>query len=411
MSTGSNRRSFVKAAALMAATAASRDRVLGANERLRLGIIGTGGRGTYLMHRVPETAGTQWVAVCDIYDVRRGNAAKLAGPQAVQTDDYRQILDRKDIDAVIIATPDHWHARMAIDACQAGKDIYIEKPMTTHPEDGLKVVKAAREHKRIVQVGVQQRSGPHYIAAKREVMDKGLLGKVGLVRTWYNSNRGFLAPIPPGMDKKPEGLDWKRYLGPLSPIPWDPKRYFNRFAYWDISTGGQIGGLYVHLIDTVHWYLGIDKPAATLAGGGIYYYNDGRDTPDVVNIIAEYSAAISTTFEAEILTAGIDQMAVPTAGMEFRGTGGILTVYRGPWRDGYVFVPNAANSKSSPLRAPYVQTDAQPHLLNWLDCVRTRQRPAADEVSGHYSAVACHMALVSYKEKVRVRWNQAWEVS
>ena len=401
-----SRRLFLAASAFSAARARP---VLGANDRVRVGVIGTGSRGKYLMKRTAETDQVAWVAVCDIYDKRRAEAVELAGSRVESYLDYRQLLERNDIDAVIIATPDHWHAQMTVDACRAGKDVYVEKPMTAKPKEGLAVVKAAREHKRIVQVGVQQRSGPHYLEVKEKVIDPGLLGKVGLVRTWYNSNRGYLYKPPPGMEKKPSGLNWQRYLGPLKKIPWDPKRYFNRFAYWDISTGGQIGGLYVHLIDTVHWYLNIDKPSATVAGGGIYEFPDGRDSPDVINMIAEYPEKLNATFEAEVLTAGITN-EVPTAGMEFHGAGGILTVYRDKWKYGYCYVPNPKHSKAAAITGPHFTADAKPHIENWLECIRTRQRPRADEVSGHYSAVACHMGMMAYRQRKRIRWNRNWEV-
>jgi predicted dehydrogenase len=376
-------------------SAASAARVLGANDRIRLGAIGTGGRGSYLMKVLNGFSDFEWVAVSDIYDVRREAGAQLAGGNVASYLDYRELLDRKDIDGVLIATPDHWHAQMVIDACRAGKDVYVEKPMTSLAEQGPPVVKAAREHSRIVQVGVQQRSGPHFLEAKERIVDAGLLGQVTLVRTWWNGNRGYLTPVPPGMDQKPAGLDWDRYLGPLPKRAWDARRYFNRFAYWDISTGGQTGGLFVHLADVVHWYLGLDKAKAAVAGGGIYQYDDGRDSPDTINLIVEYPGRLSVTFEATLST----PRGRESAGIEFHGSRGLLSIFRAGWQ---YRGEGEQQGERSPLE-PH-------HLRNWLDSMRRRQRPNADEVSGHYSAMACHLGNLAYQKQKRIIWRKEWDL-
>jgi predicted dehydrogenase len=390
------RRSFVQTAAGIVATAVSVRRVRGANERIRLGIIGTGSRGSYLMSELNKLPDIDWTAVCDCYDVRREQAAaKLTGGKAVAYADYRQLLDRKDIDGVVVAAPDHWHSRMTIDACRAGKDVYVEKPMTSVAYQGPAVVRAARESKRIVQVGVQQRSGPHFIEAKRKFIDSGLIGKITLVRTWWNGNGGYLYKPPEGMETKPAGLDWDKYIEPLGKRPWDPKVYFNRFAYWDISTGGQTGGLFVHLVDVAHWYLNLEKPLAAVAGGGIYQYDDGRDTPDTVNLICEYPG-LTITFEATL-------SCRENAGLLFLGSGGTLDIFR----SGYTFRPR--DPKAEAIRGEATPLEPN-HLKNWLECMRSRQRPNADEVSGHYSAMPCHMGNLAYKRQARITWRQEWNV-
>jgi predicted dehydrogenase len=402
-----SRREFMQASAV-ATTAASFSRLAGANERIRLGLIGCGGRGTYLLRRLNVLGGIQWVAICDIWDQRRDKLAPMAGPEVKKYHDYRELLEHKDIDAVVIASPDHWHAQMTTDAARAGKDMYVEKPMTSTPDQGPKVVKAVRDSKRILAVGVQQRSGVHYIEAKEKIIDTGQLGQIGLVRTWYDANNGYTFTPPPGMEKKPEGLDWERYLGWLPKIPWDPKRYFNHFAYWDISTGGQTGGLFVHLVDTVHWFLGLEKPSAAVAGGGIYHYNDGRDTPDVINLIVEYPQKLNVTFEAEILTAPMRWAA--EAAMEFRGTGGVLTVYRYPKEFGWVFTRKSESRTPEVITGKGYAADADPHLKHWLACVREQKRTSADEVSGHYSVMPCHMGNLAYRRRGRVEWDKKWDV-
>ncbi|MCS6953150.1 MAG: Gfo/Idh/MocA family oxidoreductase [Bryobacteraceae bacterium] len=206
-----SRRSFVAASAGVL-TAASCARVLGANDRLRLGVIGTGPRGQWLMKALQRIAGAEieFVAVCDVYDVRRNEAARLAGGAVEQYLDYRSLLDRRDVDAVIVATPDHWHGRITVDALNAGKDVYVEKPMVHFPKDGQAVVRAARANRRVVQVGTQGRGLPNYVEAKQKYIDTGIMGKVGLARTWYTSNTGYIRTAPPGFERKPEGLDWER---------------------------------------------------------------------------------------------------------------------------------------------------------------------------------------------------------
>ena len=225
-----------------AASAAAALRVWGANDRIRLGIIGSGQRGQFLMTKANESGNVEWVAISDIYDARRDQAEQVAKTSVAKYADYHQLLERQDIDGVIVATFDHMHSRIAIDVCQAGKDVYVEKPMTSLPEQGPPLVRAVRENKRVLQVGTQQRSGAHFADAKRKYFDTGVIGKVNMVRTYWNGNGGYLTPVPAGMEQKPGGLDWDACLGWLPKIPWDPKRYFNRFAYWDFSTGGQTGG-------------------------------------------------------------------------------------------------------------------------------------------------------------------------
>ncbi len=388
------RRSFM----LSAATAASAARVARANDRIRLGIIGTGGRGMHLVRMANLAGGIEWIAVCDAWDERREEAVKKLDRPVEKYADYRKLLDRTDIDAVIIATLDHLHAPMTIDACRAGKDVFVEKPMTSQPMQGVELVRVVGETKRVVQVGVQQRSLAHFIEAKQKFFDSGLMGQVGLARTIWNYNRGYLSPVPPGMDEKPAGLDWEAVLGWLPKRSWDPKRYFNRFAYWDFATGGQTGGLFVHLVDVVHWYLNIRKPVSAVALGGIYRYDDGRDTPDVINLVLDYPEKVNVTFEATLLDAKEE------ADIIFIGTGGRLYIFR----YGYRYIPSEENKAVGEIAA--AGTPEPPHMANWLDCIRTRKEPNANVVDGHYSAMACHIGNIAYKEKARVVWRKEWDV-
>ena len=387
-----SRRSFVASSALSAS------RVIGANDRIRLGIIGTGGRGTFLMREATKEQDIEWVAVSDAWDERRDKAASLLGGRVAKDADYRALLDRKDIDAVIVATWDCTHAVVAADACRAGKDVYVEKPMTSRPEQGPPLVKVVDETKRIVQTGVQQRSTPHFAEAKERFIDSKQLGEIHMVRTIWNANTGYIEKPPAGMEQKPAGLDWNACLGSLPKMPWDPKRYFNRFSYVELNCG-QTGGLFVHMIDVVQWYLGIDRPKAVSCLGGIYQYNDGRTAPDNVNAICEYPSKLTVTFEASVT----DLVPAESADIVFLGSGGRLHIFR----YGYRFLPKGARDLKAQIAG---QGTRDTHMRNWLGCVRSRKQPAADVRQGHYAAMVCHMANLAYERKAVVGWDSRWDV-
>jgi predicted dehydrogenase len=200
------------------------------------------------------------------------------------------------------------------------------------------------------------------------------------------------------MQSKPEGLDWNMCLGWLPKIAWDPKRYFNRFAYWDFSTGGQTGGLFVHMIDVVHWYLGLTRPVSAVALGGIYKYKDGRDTADNINAVLDYPQELNVTFEASLT----DMVPKESADIVFMGAGGRLHIFR----SGYRFIPPDRN-------APEIRGTGTPeaaHMRNWLDCVRDHKEPNANVLDGHYGSLACHIMNMAYREKKRVLWKPEWDV-
>src|SRR5215472_11789895 len=220
-----DRRGFLRGGTA-ALTAASYSRVLGANDTIQLGVIGPGDRGTYVMTRFQQDPKVHVGAVCDIYSEHIDRARQKA-PDAKSYSDHRKLLEQKDLDAVLIATPDHWHAATAIDALNSGRDVYVEKPLTLRPEEGPRIVKAARVNDRVCQVGMQQRSGKHYIEAKKEYVDSGKLGKITLARTWWHGNGYHLRKAPASLQTMPQDLDWARYLGPLKWRDWDPQQYWN----------------------------------------------------------------------------------------------------------------------------------------------------------------------------------------
>lgn len=346
------------------------------------------------------------VAVCDVYDVRRAQAKKIAGGNTEEYVDYKQVLARKDIDAIIVATPDHWHGTMTTDALNAGKDVYVEKPMAHFPKDGLAIVKAARANRRIVQVGMQGRLMPHFVEAKQKYIDTGILGKVGLARTWYTSNSGYVQEPPPGFDRKPEGLDWDRWVGPGPKVPWNPGIYFSPYK-WLHYDGGMIMGIGIHVVDSAHHWMSLTKPAAAVAMGGTYFYKDGRDTPDTLSFLIEYPEGLLLTFIAECLTApGVKT----SAGVELRGTGGCLWAERYIQDVGYTYTPNTKYSKEPAASVKAKPANAETVLRDWIERMRDRKRPAASAEDGYYSSIACFMANQALQTRTRVAWDKNWDL-
>jgi predicted dehydrogenase len=379
-------------------SAAQWNSVLGANERVRLGVIGTGNRGQDVMSVFQKESEVEVVALCDCYDRHLNGALEKTAGQAKTYTDYRALLDAKDVDAVLIATPDHWHARMAIDACRAGKDIYIEKPLTFTIEEGHEIIKAVKASNRVFQVGLQQRSGTHYWEAKREIVDAGKLGKVTLVRTWWHGNGYHLRR--PNFTEKPAGLDWKAFLGPVKYREFDAHQFYNWRAYLDFG-GGQITDLFTHWIDVVHWYLGEDLPVAATAAGGVFHYKDGRTAPDTISIQLEYPSQWVATFDATLVP------GARGAAIEFMGTEGRLQIDRG----GYTY-QGKSERRAAPaepvVRRATTSLEAE-HVKSFLACIKSRQTPNSDVIGGHRSALASHLGKIAYLKKQRVTFDPASE--
>ncbi|HWQ36267.1 MAG TPA: Gfo/Idh/MocA family oxidoreductase [Blastocatellia bacterium] len=386
------------AAAGAVLTAAQFNKVLGANDRIRLGVIGTGNRGQDVMGFFLKEPDAEVVAVCDVYEKAMNEAREKTEGRAKTYGDYRELLAAKDVDAVLIATPDHWHAQMAVDACRAGKDVYVEKPLTWAWQEGHKIIEAVRDNKRVLQVGLQQRSGTHYAEAKRQFVDSGKLGKIAFVRTWWHGNTYHLRK--PNFTEQPAGLDWKKWLGPARYRPFNAHQFYNWRAYFDFG-GGQITDLFTHWIDVVHWYLGDDLPVAATAAGGVYHYKDGRTAPDTISIQLEYPKEWLATFEATLVPGGRG------AAIEFMGTGGRLYIDRG----GYTFQEAAQRRQAPPepvtgRAAMALETE---HVRNFLACVKSRQKPSSDVVSGHRSALASNLGKIAYLQKRRITFDPAVE--
>jgi predicted dehydrogenase len=383
-----HRRAFMSATAM---TALSYSRVLGANERLRLGAIGVGERGRNDMSKFQKNPTVEVAAVCDIYADQIDKAKSMA-PQAQTYKDHRKLLEDKSIDMVLIATPDHWHSVTTIDALNAGKDVYVEKPLTLTIEEGPVIVKAARVNERICQVGMQQRSGKHYLEAKQEYFDTGKLGKITMARTWWHGNTYHLRRAPASLAQRPSNLDWARYLGPLQWREWDPQQYWNWRAYLDFG-GGQVTDLFTHWIDVVHMFTGQEIPKSATAAGGVYHYRDGRTAPDTINVLLEYPTDFTATFDAT-LAPGITGAAV-----EMCGTQGRLYIDR----QKYIYTPAGRGAQSTTVNAT---TDLDvDHVTNFLECVRSRKLPNGDVLIGHRSAQASHLGNIAYMEKRRLAFD------
>jgi predicted dehydrogenase len=379
-------------------TAASWNNVMGANDRVRLGVIGTGNRGGDVMSVFQKEADVEVTALCDCYDQHLNAALEKTEGKAKTYTDYRALLASKEVDAVLIATPDHWHSRMAIDSLNAGKDIYIEKPLTFTINEGHDIIKAVKANNRVAQVGLQQRSGEHYKEAKSEYVDKDKLGKIAFVRTWWHGNGYHLRK--PNFKDKPAGLDWKAFLGPAKYREFDAHQFYNWRAYLDFG-GGQITDLFTHWIDVVHWFVGEDLPVAATAAGGVFAYADGRTAPDTISIQLEYPSKWIATFDATLVP------GARGAALELMGTNGRLYIDRG----GYTYQEMAQRRAAppQPIERRNTKSLEQQHVRNFLDCVKSRQTPNSDIVSGHRSALASHLGKNAYLQKRRITFNPASE--
>ncbi|HEY1380766.1 MAG TPA: Gfo/Idh/MocA family oxidoreductase, partial [Gemmataceae bacterium] len=281
------RRQFLGGAAAASLTALSAGRVLGAGDTVRVGLIGCGGRGMAVARLMRQVPGVAFVAACDVYEPNAAAAREWVGSNCQSYRDFRHVLDRKDVDAVLVATPDHWHAIPTVLACRAGKDVYVEKPLGLTVREGRAMVEAARQHDRVVQAGTQHRSADHYREAAR-LVQSGELGRVHFVRVW-----NYVNMFPDGVGRKldgdpPAGLDWDFYLGPAPAVPYNRNRFLNTFRwFWDYA-GGLLTDWGTHRFDSVHQVMGLDAPLSVSAAGSRYELRDGAETPDVLQVTYEY---------------------------------------------------------------------------------------------------------------------------
>jgi predicted dehydrogenase len=399
------RRSFIKQSIATGITAAAAgNKILGANDRIRIGVIGLGRQGRGVMRTFAKNSDVEIAALCDVYQPQIDAAIKDARLEGVKTfRDFRQLLDLKDIDAVIVATPDHWHPLNLIMACQTGKDVYVEKPISVTVEEGRKMVQAARKYNRIVQVGTQQRSGDHYQKAA-EIVRSGQIGKVTSVHSWNYGNSAPDGIGNPADGSTPDGLDWDLWLGPAPMRPFNANRFgvhpdrWSTFRYfWDYA-GGMMTDWGVHHLDIVQMVMGVDAPLAVNASGGKYVLRDNRDTPDTLIVTYEYPGFLCTYENREGNGQPIDGHGY---GITFYGTDATLFIDR----EYFEIRSEKGRKDAEPQRVAGQNKQGEEHIRNFLDCVKTRNLPICDIEVGHRSTTTALLGNVALRSGRRVLWN------
>ena len=384
--------SGVGALALFSGLAPSR--VFGANDRIRLGAIGTGGRCRGLMGLLKKLPGNELVAVSDVYEPNLLRAVEVAGSAVRQYRDYCALLDNKEIDAVVVGSPDHWHKQMTIDAVQAGKDVYVEKPVSHSIEEGAELVRVVEASGRVVQTGTQQRSWEHFIIGK-QFIDSGKLGQIAFIRAWWFQN--YAARGAPKAFS-PEKLDWKAWLGPAPDQAITPMKFYWWRWFWDFG-GGALTDLMTHWIDVVHWYMGTPAPLSALTSGQRYIL--AWECPDTITSVLDYPKNYSVTYHSA-MSSNIDD-----GGMEIRGTKATMKLDREQLaiyaENGELIGRKGAVEPEILIRSGGEGT--LDHLRNFLDCVRSRQRPTAHIRVAHEAARAAHLGNLSLQQQRRIRWN------
>ncbi len=411
-----HRRDFLKSSATLALTSQIfTGNVRGANDRVSAAFIGMGKMGRSNLSYAMRQDNLNVTAVCDIFDRNLNLAVKATekqpGGPAKGIRDFREILADKSIDVVCISTPDHWHAYMTVEACKAGKDVYVEKPICTVVDEGVKMVQAARKYNRVVQAGTMQRSAVHFAKAAG-IVRSGELGKVTFVRCW---NYGHADPEgignPPD-EEPPATLNWDMWLGPAPKRAYNPNRfgvdpkdrYFSRFRwFWDYA-GGMMTDWGVHWLDIVQWAFDEGMPTGISAFGEKFCLHDDRETPDTLQVAYEYPGFIAVYENREC---NAQSMFDKGGGILFHGTKGTMFLDRG----GYKVIPE----KGSMLEASEMKSTSGgnvEHWANFLDCVKTREKPTSDIEKCQHSTTTCLLGNVALRSRLRLDFDaQKWTVA
>ncbi|HXH51796.1 MAG TPA: Gfo/Idh/MocA family oxidoreductase [Terriglobia bacterium] len=417
-----DRREFMKRAAAGTAAAGIGFPALGKaaqaapSDRVRVGVIGTGRQGRGDLSAFREQPDVEIAAVCDVYKPNLDEGLNDSGGQAQTYTDFRQVLDRKDIDAVIVGTPDHWHALVTVEACKAGKDVYVEKPICHTVDEGIVMVEAARKYNRVVQVGTQQRSGIHFQKAVKLVQD-GFIGKVSFVRTWNYANQYPEGIGNPADSNPPSDLDWDAWLGPAPKVPFNwnrfgpdpnlPPRWATFRYFWDYA-GGYMTDWGVHLIDIVHWAMQVEGPSVIASMGGKYFIKDNAEAPDTLQVTYEYRNPDFVCVYENRWDNG-NSMYGKGYGIEFHGTDGTLFVDR----SGFEVIPEQyrenitkdTHPRTASVKMKSANDSHFDHVRNFLDCMKSRKRPISDIEIGHRSTSACLLGNVAFRSKERIEWD------
>jgi predicted dehydrogenase len=398
-----NRRSFLAGAAVTAAISRS---AIGANDRIRFAILGAGTRGSYVGGVFTDFPDVELVSVCDVFKPTRDQqAAKLGEKTSSRPDatgDYRRVLDRKDVDAVLITTPDHWHGPMVIEACQAGKDAYCEKPLSNSIEVGQKMREAVRTHKRVVQIGLQQRSWTHFQENARRVQE-GMIGKVYHAECIYQGN---YTRAEPAASAPPPDLDWEMFQGSAERRPYTAMRQRTWRAFYDYS-GGTLLDWGTHLTDVAHWYLGAREPL-TCSASGQYVRSQPQpmQLPDTMSVTWKYADFVMTYTNCVRQSPEFD-----VQGNHFLGAAGWLQVNR----TGFRYRANAGGGRGAPAAPPFQPVSQSfryeggpsdhAHVRNFLDCVKSRQDPVVNIDTGFYSTLPTLMGVLAVRYGKTYSWN------
>jgi predicted dehydrogenase len=446
-----NRRNFLKAAASVSAASLAASRVkaenggrmlmlaseqepgrpVAANDHIQIALIGAGGQGMYDTRTAVEVPGVKLVAVADCYNGRLERCKEIWGADTFTTRDYNEILARKDIDAVIIGTPDHWHKQASIDTMKAGKDVYCEKPMIHLYSDGPEMIETARTTKRILQIGSQRVSSILYAKAK-ELLASGAIGKLNMVTAHWDRNSSMGAwnyTIPP--DASPETCDWPRFLGTAPKIPFSAERFF-QWRKWSDYGSGVAGDLFVHLFSGTHFITGAKGPTQGMATGGLRYWKDGRDALDVVLGLFDYPEGFNLSLRVNFVDGGEESESLIFTGDE--GTieiaWGWVSVNRVPrqkepgltidtFPKAMQAEIEAAYEKKYPQKhpeglpsagyekymAPEGYNDSYDHFENFFASVRSRKPVVEDAVFGYRAAGAALLSNLSIQKKQVVKWD------
>jgi predicted dehydrogenase len=419
-----SRRDFTKTLIMAGATTAlGAVRAADANNRVRVGFIGVGNRGDQVLDAFLKHPDAEVVALCDLSQAYMDSAAQKAGTSPRQFKDYRQLLDQKDIDAVVIATPDHWHALQTVHACEAGKDVYVEKPLSLCVAEGRRMIEAVTRSRRVSQVGIHRRS----VAICREAADfvrSGGLGKVTAARAFHIQNEWPNGIGHPPEEDPPPGFDWDAWLGPAPKRHYNKNRTFYRFRWFYDYSGGQVTNFGVHYIDFIQWALGADAPSSVMAmGGSPGAMTDNREIPDTLEAVWQYPGGTLVTFSQFNANAG--SWSLPGCEVELRGTLGTLYLFE----DGYQVVPDPISEDEIPARSPLtrsrdsqyrknaqpriparkergvVTSDTAPHARNFLDCVKSRAKCNCDIEIGHRSTSTTLLANIAFKTRAVLDWD------
>lgn len=417
-----SRRTFAKSVTVTAAASALGSwRVLGANDRVRLGFIGLGNRGDQVLDAFLKQQDAEVVAICDLYPPYLDFAARKIGTNPKQFKQYERLLEQRDLDAVVICTPDHWHALQTIHACQAGKDVYVEKPFSLGVAEGRTMVKAVKQHNRVCQVGIHRRSAD-FCRQAAELVRNGGIGKVTAARAFHVQNEWPRGIGHPPDAEPPADLDWEAWLGPAPQRRYNPNRTFYRFRWFYDYSGGQVTNFGVHYLDFIQWALGQNAPTSVTALGGRFAgLEDNREIPDTLEALWQFPGGTLVTFSQFNANAG--PWSLPGCEVELRGTQGTLYLFG----NRFEVVPDAITPNEFPARTPVNRAhegrwrqgekpqiearkvagdgDTAHHARNFLDCVKSRHACHCDPETGHRSTSTTLIANIAYRRRAVLEWD------